>query len=139
MHPETRAVYTPPIDMVSSHPDTMMTGMVESQRLTNSCGQAVTIFTNDQQLYNVAVNVMWVHPEQFVNFIPRLGGMHMLMSYIGAVETLMSNTGLEELMQSTFGGIPWALSLHICSQLRKDLATMRESERWAQGQYRHNA
>ena len=81
---------------------------------------------------------MWVHPEQFVNFIPRLGG-YMLMSYIGAVETLMSNTGLEELMQSTFGGIPWALSLHICSQLRKDLATMRESERWAQGQYRHNA
>ena len=47
-----------------------------------------------------------VHPEQFVNFIPRLGGMHMLMSYIGAVGTLRSNTGLEELMQSTFEGVP---------------------------------
>ena len=110
VQPETRAVYTPLIDMVPSHPDTIMTAMVESQRLTNSCGQAVTIFTNDQQLYKVAVNVMWVHPEQFVNFIPRLGGMHMLMSYIGAVGTLRSNTGLEELMQSTFGGVPKMLT-----------------------------
>ena len=36
--------------------------------------------------------------------------MHMLMSYIGAVGTLRSNTGLEELMQSTFGGVPKMLT-----------------------------
>ena len=48
---------------------------------------------------------MWVHPDLFSNFIPRLGGMHMLMSFIGAVGTLMANTGLEEILQSPFGGI----------------------------------
>ena len=106
----TKAIYTPLIDMVPSEPDTMMTAIVESQRLTNSTGQIYTIFTNDQQLYRVAVNVTWVYPELFPHFIPRLGGMHFLMSFIGSVGTLMSNSGLEEILQAAFGGVSKLLS-----------------------------
>jgi len=54
----------------------------------------------------VAVNITWVYPEQFKNFQPRLGGMHYLMSFIGAIGTLMNNTGLAEIMQTAFGGVP---------------------------------
>ncbi len=103
--PATTAVYTPLIDMIPSDPDTIMTAMVESQRITNECGQAITVFTNDQQLYRVAVNITWVYPDLFTNFVPRLGGMHFLMSFIGAVGTLMANTGLTEVMQIAFGGV----------------------------------
>ena len=67
---------------------------------------------NDQQLYRVTVNVMWVYPDLFKDFVtlPRLGGMHTLMSFIGAVGTVMSNSGLEEVMNSAFAGVPKMLS-----------------------------
>ena len=108
--PATKAIYTPLIDMKPSDPDTIMTAMVESQEMTESTGQVYTIFTTDQQLYRVAVGVHWAYPEQFQNFVPCLGGMHMLMSFIGAVGTLMENSGLEELMNSTFGGVQQMLT-----------------------------
>ena len=73
----------------------MLTAMIEAQRLTNERGQAYTIFTNDQQLYRIVVNISWVYSEFFLNFKPRLGGMHALMSFVGAVGTLMIDTGLE--------------------------------------------
>lgn len=103
--PATKAIYTPLIDMKPSDPDTVMTAMVESQRLTQQCNQLVTLFTVDQQLYRVAVDVLWAYPQKFKNIIPRLGGMHMLMSFIGTVGTLMANSGLEALMNAAFGGV----------------------------------
>jgi hypothetical protein len=52
----------------------------------------------------------WTYPDQFKSLFLRLGGMHILMSFVGAIGTLMSNTGLEELMTSTFGGVMKMLS-----------------------------
>ena len=46
------------------------------------------------------LKVLWALPETFPNFIPRLGGMHMLMSYVGCVGNLMTNSGLEEVLGS---------------------------------------
>ena len=65
--------------MSPADPDTMLTAMVEAQELTNSCGQQVTFFTIDEQLHKVAVDITWVYQDRFLNFIPRLGGMHLLM------------------------------------------------------------
>ena len=79
--PGTKAIYTPLIDMVPADPDTMMTAMVEAKRLTEETGQSFTIFTADQQLYRVVVDITWVYPDLFHDFIPRLGGMHFLMSF----------------------------------------------------------
>ena len=88
----------------------MLTTMVEFQRLTNLTGQVYTIFTNDQKLYRTVVNVTWTYPAQFQNFIPRIGGMHTLMNFAGAVGVLMSDTGLETILQATFGGVSTILS-----------------------------
>ena len=101
----TKAVYLPLIDMAPAEPTTMLTAMVEAQKLTNSTGQVYTIFTNDQQLYRIVVNITWVYGEMFLNFIPRLGGMHTLMSFVGAIGTLMAETGLEPIMNAAFGGV----------------------------------
>ena len=96
--------------MVPSNPDTMMTAMHEARRISVNCGQEFTMFTADQQLYRVMVNVLWVHPQLFPNFYPKLGGMHMLMSFVGFVSVLMVNSGLEEVMKAAFGGVPKMLS-----------------------------
>ena len=90
--------------MVPSHPDTMKSAMFEAQKLTLRCGQTFTVFTDDQQLYRVMFNVMWVHPELLPNIYPRLGGMRMLMSCVGCVGVLMANSGLENVLMTAWGG-----------------------------------
>ena len=110
VRPATKAIYLPLLDMTPAEPDTMYTAMVEAQRLTNQTGQVYTIFTNDQQLYRIVVHVTWVYPTQFKNFIPRLGGMHTLMNFAGAVGVLMADTGLESILQVAFGGVSSMLS-----------------------------
>ena len=79
--PATKAMYMPLIDMNPAHPDSMLTAMTEAQRLMKECGQNITILTNDQQLYRLAVSVKLVYQERFSDFIPRLGGMHMFEFY----------------------------------------------------------
>ena len=91
--------------------------------MTQITNQSITIFTVDQQLYRITVNALWAYPEQFENFIPRLGGMHMLMSFVGTVGTLMNNTGLEELMNSAFGGV----YLTLFDAIRKEVPTKSQS------------
>ena len=73
-------------------------------------GQAYTIFTNDQQLYRVVVNITWVYPYRCQNFILQLGGMHTLMSFAGAVGSLMEESGLENILHAAFSGVPKMLS-----------------------------
>ena len=102
--PQTKTVYLPLIDMAHAEPTTMLTVMVEAQQLTNSTGQVYTIFTNDQQLYRIVVHITWVYNELFLNFIPRLGGIHTLMSLLGSIGTLMADTGLEPIMNAAFWG-----------------------------------
>ena len=61
--PRTVTMHTPLVDMVPHDPTTMMTAMVEAQHLTSAAGQAITVFTCDQQLYRVALNISWTYPE----------------------------------------------------------------------------
>ena len=58
--------------MTPAELDTMLTAMVEAQRLTIGTGRAVTIFTEDQQLYRISVVITWVYPDLFSQFISRL-------------------------------------------------------------------
>lgn len=103
--PKTNAVYLPLIDMVPSDPSTIQTALKEAQIESRKCGQDYVVFTGDLQLYRVAAHVIWAFPEQFDNVILRLGGMHTLMSFIGAIGSLMAGSGLYEILESTFGGV----------------------------------
>ena len=101
----TKAVYLPLIDLPPAEPTTMLTALIEAQRLTNERGQVYTIFTYDQQLDRIVVNISWVYSELYLNFIPRLGGIHASMSFVGAVGTSMIDTGLEPITSVAFGGV----------------------------------
>ena len=88
--PKTKAVCLPLINMKPSDPDMTLTAMVRVQELTLQTGQTFSLLTCDQQLYRVAVHVSWDQPERFIGMYLRLGGMHALMSFAGAVGSLMA-------------------------------------------------
>ena len=110
IRPATTCVYTLLIGMKPSDPDTMPAAMVEAERLVKSTGQDIVVFTCDQQLYKVAVNITWANPERFQTFILRLGGMHFIMNLFGCVGTLMADTGLSDVMECAFGGVSHMLT-----------------------------
>ena len=103
--PKTKSMYLPLIDMTPADPHTIKTAMKKAHQITTDCGQKFTVMTGDLQLYKIAVNVLWAQPKEFDHFIVRLGGMHTLMSFAGAVGTLMGGSGLVEILESTFGGV----------------------------------
>ncbi|KAJ4944771.1 hypothetical protein JOQ06_013311 [Pogonophryne albipinna] len=102
---KTKALYFPLIDMKPSDPDTMMTAMARVQELTSETGQNFSVLTCDQQLYRVAVQVLWGHPDKLKDMHLRLGGMHALMSFNGAIGSLMAESGLSSVLSEVFGGV----------------------------------
>ena len=108
--PKTRIVYLPLIDKHPAEPSTVTTVLVKAKQITEAAGQGFTIITLDQQLYRVAVHVMWDNKALFENIHLRLGGMHLLMSYCGCIGTLMADTGIEEILRASFGGVLRMLS-----------------------------
>ena len=100
VNPPSRVTYTPIIDMKPSDPDTMLTAMIEAERLTQQVGQEIVVFTSDQQLYRVAVNISWAQPDRFQNMV-----LHFLMSYIGCDGALMAEGVLVDILSCAFGGV----------------------------------
>ena len=108
--PKTKVVYLPLIDSPPSNPSTMRVCMLRAKKVSEATGQEYVIFTADQQLYRVALHIQWTDQITFKNIYLRLGGMHILMSYVGCVGTLMENTGLTEVLSGPFGGVQKMLS-----------------------------
>ena len=90
------------MDMV---PSTILTAVKEAIALTKETGQEFTIITIDQQLYKILIDLLWVSPLLQKKVIARLGGMHFLMSFIGCIGNLLTNTGLVEIMKAAFGRV----------------------------------
>ena len=102
--------YLPLLHAKPSDPSTIFTSMLRAKRLANAKGQHWVVYTADQQLYKVACQITWADPEQFSPFILRLGGMHFLMSFIGSVGSLAADSGLAEVLESSFSGVAKMLS-----------------------------
>ena len=105
LKPKTKLSFHPLLDKTPSDPSTILTAMVDAERITNRSGQEITIFTADQQLYRVAIDITLSDPDRWRFFIPRIGGMHCLVSFVECVGVLMENTGLVPLMKCAFSGV----------------------------------
>ena len=108
--PSTTVLYTMLLNRKPANPTTMLSAMLEAQKFTSETGQSITIFTVDQQLYKVMIDIVWVYPELFINFVSRLGSMHWLPSYVGCIGTPMPNSGVEEILKCRFAGVANMLS-----------------------------
>ena len=100
--PKSKIIFSQLIDQTLSEPSTMLTSMVDAEIVTNAAGQKITVFTADQQLYSVVLDIMWANHNRWMFFVPWLGGMHWLMSFIGSVGALMAGSGLKEILNSAF-------------------------------------
>ena len=61
LKPKSKVVFTPLLDRTPSDPSTMLTTMASAARTTHEAGQSVTVFTADQQLYRVALDILWTY------------------------------------------------------------------------------
>ena len=73
--------------------------------ITAEAGQEYVEYTADQQLYGVVLHLTLDNPDLCDNVFLRLGGMHLLMSYIGCLGSLMAQSCLEESLSEQFGGV----------------------------------
>ena len=101
---KTSIVYLPLIYKAPADPATIMFDMLNARAVTETTCQEYVVFTADQQLYRVAVHVMWENQVLFGNIYLRLGGMHLLMSYIGCIGSLMAGSDIVEVLSEAFGG-----------------------------------
>ena len=76
--------------------------MMKAKRLANARGQYWVIYTADQQLYKVTCQIIWNDIENFTPFIPRLGGMHFLMSFIGTIGAHAADSGLADVLDRDY-------------------------------------
>ena len=103
--PKSNIVYLPLIDKRPADPSTVLTTMHSVDLICKESGQEFIVFTCDQQLYRITLDIIWNEPERWKNFYPRLGGMHMLMNFIGSIGKLRDGSGLDKLMAKAFGGV----------------------------------
>ena len=54
-------------DQTPSEPSTMLTSMLDAEKVTNAAGQKITVFTADQQLYSVVLDTMWADRNRWMN------------------------------------------------------------------------
>ena len=87
--PKTNNFYRPLIDKTPSDPSTLLTAITDIERICNAAGQDFTTLTSDQQLYRVMVDITWSNSISWRVLIPRMGGMHWIMSFVDCVEKLM--------------------------------------------------
>ena len=62
--PKMKLIYIPLIDQTPSDLSTIMTAMIETEKLRNEPGQAYTVLTVNQQLYRVVLNIIWTNPQR---------------------------------------------------------------------------
>ena len=77
-------IYAPP-----SHPDTVLTSMLYMTKSLGELGMTYANLSIDMQLYMVGQQVKWCEPDIFKNVILRPGAMHIIMSFLGCIGTLM--------------------------------------------------
>ena len=101
MVPKTNILYRPLINKTPSDPPTVLTATIDVESVSKDAEQSISVFTCDQQIYRVALNIIWFNPARWANFYPRIGGMN----FVGCVSKLMANNGLQKLMDPAFGGV----------------------------------
>ena len=55
---------------------TVLTAMIDVKSISKEAGQSVSVFTCDQPIYRVALNIIWANTIRWTNFYPRISGMH---------------------------------------------------------------
>ncbi|KYN21448.1 hypothetical protein ALC57_06174 [Trachymyrmex cornetzi] len=86
-------VYNPPSDL-----DTLFTAAMKSVSTAKQYNMKTCFITYDQPLYHKTRDIVGASDFEGMNVIVRLGGFHMLMSFLGCIGKIMAGSGLKELL-----------------------------------------
>ena len=67
-------LYSPLINDTPSDPSKILTAMFDVEKVSKEAGQDYTLFTCDQQLFRVTMDIIWNDPARWTNFYPRPQG-----------------------------------------------------------------
>ena len=99
---ETSRIETLPfIKLDPSNLSTIYTALCFASEQARKIGLKTSIVTFDQPLYQKAAEIV-AASEDLPNVIVRLGGFHLLMSYLGSIGQIMSGSGLSELWETVY-------------------------------------
>lgn len=77
-----------------------------ADKIVKEHGMSFMHISADLQLYKTILQIKWSDVIRWNHLVVRPGMMHTLMSFIGCIGILMQGSGLEELLQTTYGGVP---------------------------------
>ncbi|XP_044760396.1 uncharacterized protein LOC123317849 [Coccinella septempunctata] len=110
----------PFINAAPSSLTTLHTALLYAVEETKKNNATTTFVTFDQPLYFKANSIICQSDNpDFKNVVVRLGGFHLLMSYMGAIGFIMDGSGLKDL---------WATAYMLHNQRRKCLKDMLSAE-----------
>lgn len=100
---QSKIVFLPFIHAPPTQYDTVLTSLLEASERSSAHGQKTCIVTYDQPLYLKARDIVEnsKHP-QLNSVVVRLGGFHLLMSFMGAIGAIMAGSGLKELLTTIY-------------------------------------
>lgn len=99
----SKIVCLPFINAPPSDYSTIYTSILTALEECKLLHQKTCIITFDQPLFWKARDVV-ASVSEFNKVVVRLGGFHLLMSYMGSIGTIMSGSGLKELFSEIFAG-----------------------------------
>jgi hypothetical protein len=95
-------VALPFINMDPTNLSTIYTALLFAQNEASKYNRNYCIVTFDQPLFIKAVDIITATPD-LSNVVARLGGFHLLMSFMGSTGYIMAGSGLEELWRTVYG------------------------------------
>lgn len=99
----SKIVFLPFIHAPPTEYDTVLTSLLEASAKTKAHGQNTCIVTYDQPLYMKARDIVGnCQRSDLSNVVVRLGGFHLLMSFMGAIGAIMAGSGLKELLATIY-------------------------------------
>ena len=97
----SRIEVLPFINLEPSNPSTIYTALCYAQKLCDDNNLRVCIVTFDQPLYQKASEIV-ASSNQLQTVVVRLGGFHLLMSYMGSIGHIMGGSGIEDLWKCVY-------------------------------------
>ena len=103
--PATIYLFGPLIDAPPSHPDMVLTSLQYMETSLGELGMTCTNLSIDMQLYVVGQQVKWWESDRFTP-----GAIHIIMSILGCIGTLIKGSGPDTLVGAAFGGLTGIMS-----------------------------
>lgn len=104
---KTTVVTLPFINAPPSDYSAVFTALLYASEMCENINQKSLIVTFDQPLYWKAREIVAAAPpdSQLGKCVVRLGGFHLLMSFLGCIGYLMSGSGLKELLSTVYASL----------------------------------